>query len=116
VREAGAEPVLVTPPAIWRADLPAELDALLWMGGVGDFQRAEGGADFYTPAALAQGLERYAATLLDVCRDEGIACIDLARGFPQDTSAFYDDVHFNEPGARIVAVRLAAELAPRLAR
>lgn len=114
VREAGAEPVLVTPPAIWRADLPPDLGALLWMGGVGDFQRAEGGADFYTPGALATGLARYAETLLGVCAERGLACVDLARDFPADTSAFYDDVHFNEAGARLVAERLAAELGARL--
>jgi hypothetical protein len=34
----------------------------------------------------------------------------LASGLPRDMSTFYDDVHFNESGARRVASVLAEEM------
>ena len=41
--------------------------------------------------------------LLTVCRINSLECYDLASAIPKDTTAFYDDCHFNEGGARLVA-------------
>jgi lysophospholipase L1-like esterase len=108
-RERGAVPLLVTQPAMWRSDLPEHLDALLWMGGVGDYQ-SEPGHEYYTPAALARGMELYNRALLEVAGDEEVNAFDLAAAMPRDASAFYDDVHFNEAGARRVAELLARHM------
>lgn len=114
VRERGAEPVLVTQPSLWRADLPEALQRLLWLGGVGDFQRVGARAEYYSIGALAQATARYNETLLEVCRREQLACIDLASVLPKSDAAFYDDAHFNEAGADLVARTLAEALLPRL--
>lgn len=99
--------VFATQPALWRDDLPPELRRLLWLGGVGRFQK-EPGHEYYTVPALAAGMDAYNRTLLDTCRDiPGAVCIDLAAELPQDTTVFYDDVHFNEAGSRRVAEILA---------
>ncbi len=98
--------LFLTQPAIWRADLPADLERLLWMGGVGDFQRTRG-CEYYTVAALAEGMRRYNAALMETCAAEGVECIDLAAAIPTDGSMFYDDVHFTEAGARRVAEAIA---------
>jgi lysophospholipase L1-like esterase len=103
--------VLVTQPAIWRPGLPARLRDLLWLGGIGDFQ-AQPGSEYFAVEPLAAGLDRYNRTLLKVCRDRGVECIDLAAALPKDTTVFYDDVHLNEPGARRVADELAKYLLP----
>ena len=66
---------------------------------------------YYSPAALAKGLEAYNARLLDICRRRGAECVDLASMLAKDTSVFYDDLHFNESGARKVAAVLASYLA-----
>lgn len=92
----------MTQPAMWRADLTEPLLNLLWMGGVGDFQTGKG-HEYYTPAALASALDSYNATLLEVCRQTSVECIDLAAMLPKDETTFYDDVHFNETGSRRVA-------------
>src|SRR5262245_2616416 len=54
----GAALVLVTQPAMWTPGLAPELEARLWMGGVGEYQKAAG-CDYYTSAALARGLSRF---------------------------------------------------------
>ncbi|HYO17027.1 MAG TPA: SGNH/GDSL hydrolase family protein, partial [Thermoanaerobaculia bacterium] len=100
----GARVVFMTQPALWREDLPEDLERLLWMGGVGRFQQ-ESGHEYYSAGALAAGMAAYNRTLLEVCREiPGAICVDLAARLSQDTTAvFYDDVPFNEAGSRRVA-------------
>lgn len=109
-RGRGLRLTLVTQPCLWRAGLEPELAALCWMGGVGAYQRVAG-AEYYTPRALAEGLARFDAALLEVAAEEGLGAVDLAARVPRDAGAFYDDVHFNEAGARLVANALAEALA-----
>lgn len=105
----GLRLIFMTQPTLWRANLPQTLENLLWFGGVGDFQRLSG-QPYYSAAALRGGLQRYNQAMLDVCRTEAIECIDLA-AIDEDTSLFYDDVHFNEAGARAVAGVMARHFA-----
>ncbi len=105
-RERGARIVFLTQPYLWRADLPEPLAELLWLGGVGDFQNV-GGQPYYSAGALDQAMQRYNRTLLDVCADRGIGCLDLAPRLAPDTTSFSDDVHFNEQGSRTVADAVA---------
>lgn len=102
--------VLVTQPALWSAELAPELEARLWLGGVGDYQQHPG-SDYYTSAALARALALYNAELQAFAREHGLPLLDLARALAGDPSCFYDDVHFNEEGARRVASFLAGGLA-----
>jgi lysophospholipase L1-like esterase len=92
--------------------LPPELEALLWLGGIGDFQK-ETGKPYYSAAALEQGMTAYNDTLLRVCRARQVECLDLAAKLEKDASVFFDDVHFNENGARRVAAELSRYLLER---
>jgi lysophospholipase L1-like esterase len=112
--EGGVTLVLVTQPALWAADLAPAYERLLWMGVAGRVVRGESAGAYYTPAALARGLRAFNRATLEVCAEAGLPCVDLAGRVPRDTTAFYDDVHFNEAGARLVARRLADELGARL--
>ena len=103
--------ILVTQPTLWRPGLPPDLDALLWFGGVGDFQ-ARPGHPYYSVEALAEGIKRYNDVVLQACATEHLECIDLS-SLAKDTSVFYDDVHFNEAGARQVAGIVANHLKSR---
>ena len=94
---------------MWRADLPPELRDLLWMGGIGHYQDSPG-LEYYSVEALAEGLAAYNDSLLGICERQGVQCIDLAARLPKDTTVFFDDVHFNESGARQVAAILARDL------
>jgi len=104
--EKSARLILMTQPTMWKTGLPRELDALLWLGGIGDFQK-ESGKSYYSVAALEKGIKSYNDTLLRVCQKRRIECLDIASMLEKDTTVFYDDVHFNESGARKVAEALS---------
>lgn len=107
--DAGARPLFLTQPCLWTADAPPEIAARFWMGGVGAYQK-EPGAAYYTAGALADGMARFNAALVETCAAVGADCLDLAAVVPPDPAAFYDDVHFSEEGARRVAEAVAAAL------
>jgi lysophospholipase L1-like esterase len=105
-----ARVVFMTQPSIWRSDLPAELDAQLFMGGPigGDFyDTAQKREAYYSVEVLADAMQQYNDELLRVCDARAVLCLDLASQIPKDTSSLYDDVHFNEAGATKVARALA---------
>jgi lysophospholipase L1-like esterase len=101
----GVRPVFLTQPAMWRPDLPPHLDRLLWFGGVGGLGPQPG--EYYSVRVMDAALAIYNRTLLEICTRRGVECLDLAAQVPRDTTVFYDDVHFNEGGARLVAQNVA---------
>lgn len=111
-RASGAQIVLLDQPALWRTDLPAELEARLWMGGVGEYTSVDG-CEYYTVNALARGLALYNAAVAEVAAAEGLPCLTLSNQLSGDGRLFYDDVHFTEEGARVVAALVAQALATR---
>ena len=96
--------LFLTQPSIYRDDLTNRERALLWFGWVGRNYNPIG---YVTVEELARALPAFNQALLDVCQQDLLECYDLAADIPKDTSAFLDDVHFNENGARIVAESLA---------
>ena len=106
-RERGAAVIFITQPVLWRPGLSEELEGLLWLGGVGNFQKEEG-KEYYSAGALSKGMDMYNRALLEVCRDRQVECIDLASMLPKDTTVFYDDCHFNESGSQKVSEILTA--------
>ncbi len=111
-REKSVRLIFITQPTIWKPGLPQNLDALLWLGGIGDFQK-ESGKPYYSAAALEKAMKAYNDTLLHICRERQIECIDLASILDKNTTVFYDDVHFNESGARKVAEILSQYMIDR---
>ena len=105
----GARVLLMTQPVLWREGLTEEEKAMLWMGGVGDF-RSRPGSLYYEPEALAEGMSAYNRRLLDVCRDTGVQCLDLAAAIPRTPEFFWDDCHFTDAGQARVAEAVAAAL------
>jgi GDSL-like Lipase/Acylhydrolase family len=45
-----------------------------------------------------QKLEMYNQTLSDLCKEQNIKCIDLAKLLPKDSKYFFDDMHFSDAG------------------
>jgi lysophospholipase L1-like esterase len=101
----GQRLLFVTQPSLYRKDMPDDLAALLW-------HRTRGGA--YTPEVLAEVLSAYNSTLVSVCRQFDVPCLDLAALLPKDTSVFYDDCHFNVSGCEAVATILCERLAENM--
>ena len=81
--------------------MPEQERGLLWMGW-----RPDG--KFYTTTALKKAMDSYNARVMDICRKADLECVDLAKLLPPSTDVFYDDMHFNESGARSVADSLAS--------
>jgi lysophospholipase L1-like esterase len=102
----GAPILLMTQPSIWRAGLSDAEKGQLWMGGVGDFREVPGSL-YYEPEALERGMDAYNQRLLEVCRETGTPCADLAKAVPKSTDYFYDDEHFTDRGQELVANRVA---------
>lgn len=107
--ERNVRVILMTQPALWHQGLSPELTKLLWLGGIGDFQ-AHPGSRYYSVDSLSLAIAKYNDTVLALCRELSIECVDLASQLPRNTDTFYDDVHFNEKGSRSVAEILARHL------
>lgn len=102
--------LFLTQPSMWRDDLRADEQRLLWSGYAGPWEKPTG---YFSAGDMAKAMEMYNRTLLDFCRQSGLECYDLASHIPKDTSAFFDEVHFNEAGARLVAQNLKQYLLSR---
>ncbi len=89
--------IFLSQPCLWQKNLPEILNALLWFGETKD------GDFYYSASAMGKALRQYNARLQKVCLEKGVPCVDLDKALPKDTSVFYDDLHFNESGARQVA-------------
>jgi hypothetical protein len=109
-REHGVRPIFLTQPTIWRDDLPEDLQALLWTGELGD---GASGEDYASVGVLAAEMALYNRALVEVSRSLDVECFDLASRVPKDGTVFYDDDHFNERGARLVAELVASFLRER---
>ncbi len=93
--------VFVTQPALYRPDLSEEERSLLYF---------RPGGRRYPPEDMARLLESFNEQVRAVGTEMGVPVIDLAKMLPRDTSAFYDDCHFNKAGCGRVAQVLAETL------
>jgi len=108
---AGARVVFVTQPSVWRPEMADAEQRRLWFGWVGaDWSSARA---YYTTGALSRALAAYNRTLLDVCRERGLGCVDAARVLQSDSTVFSDDVHFTERGSHLFAAALLAAFRDR---
>lgn len=98
--------IFMTQPTMWKPSLSKELEALLWMGGIGNYQ-TESHKVYYSSEALEKGMDKYNNILLEICRERQVECIDLSSILEKDTTVFYDDDHFNESGAKKVSTVLS---------
>jgi hypothetical protein len=64
-------------------------------------------AEYVDQRALARGVARFNAVLLEVCAAEGLSCLDLAGMIPKSFDNFYDDAHLTEAGSRLTARAVA---------
>jgi hypothetical protein len=100
--------VMMTQPTIWCKDLSKDLQDLIYINS---------GQHIFGLAALEEMMQAFNDTMVRVCGERGIDCIDLASQLPKDTSVFYDDAHFNIPGcekvANVVSEFFLAKYAPK---
>ena len=81
----------------------------IWGGGT-NFFRAGPGKEYYSAEALAETMAVYNDILIGICRERGVECVDMESALPKTAKVFYDDAHYTELGASLVADRLAEYL------
>jgi lysophospholipase L1-like esterase len=105
-RSRGQRILCLTQPTMYRAGMPAELADLIW-------EHVIRGA--FAPEVLERVNGAFNDAMRETCAASGVPCVDLAAKIPKDTSAFYDDCHFNVEGcarvAGVVADFFAGEVA-----
>lgn len=109
VRDFGAEPVLMTQPALYG-------EATDDVTGV-DLARVEVDREHLLNGRIAwELLELYNDVARAVGHEQDVLVIDLARRLPKSSRLFYDFVHFTNDGSAQVAAIAEEALCPLLAR
>lgn len=102
-RSNGIHAIFVTQPALWSHENSAAELNVMWMATY-----LAGNKWYKLPSSTAfDMLAAMNTSLMQVCSSAALSCIDLAASIPRNLDAFYDDMHFNEHGARLVARALA---------
>lgn len=108
VQQKGVRAILLTQPTLWREGLTEQEKEKLWFGwappGPSNTKR------YFSVKVLNKAMEMYNQTMLDVCRERQVECVDMAKLLPKDSSLFFDDCHFRESGALLVAYIFARYL------
>ncbi|MEX2213289.1 MAG: SGNH/GDSL hydrolase family protein [Phycisphaeraceae bacterium] len=100
--------VFATQPTSWSAKPPDDIREHLKALGADEIF-------FQWQANSALALDQFNQVMRDLCKAEGMQCIDVARVVPPNTECFYDDCHFTEQGAEVVAAHLAGALKEHIA-
>lgn len=106
-RAGGRRCLFLTQPTLWDEALDPNDTALLWLGWVGP-QLAERG--YVAVADLRVAMDRVNETTLRVARDQHVEAFDLAARIPKSSRYFFDDCHYTDAGAALVAESVAAYL------
>jgi len=112
---AGVRLLLVTQTSQWKAEMSEEAQALLWLGHVEPRGKVPP-KTYYSPVALAAGLDAFNQALIKFAAEEGFEIVDIEPTMAGHSEFFYDDVHFNERGAAEVARCVAEPLLRWLSR
>jgi lysophospholipase L1-like esterase len=95
--------IFMTQPTIWGQKMDEKTEGLTLGGRLADGR-------YLANPALAKGMELYNQVMRDLAAREGIELVELAAMLPKTTEVFYDDCHFNDSGARMVAAALAEQV------
>ncbi|MCO6359825.1 SGNH/GDSL hydrolase family protein [Roseivirga pacifica] len=102
VKSHNMTPVFVTQPSMWKPNLDDNLERLLLTGGTATIEGTNT-LNYYSTEVLYKGMKQFNNTLLKICNEQNVPSINLADQLPKSTEVFYDDCHFNENGAQLVA-------------
>lgn len=106
--DVGIRVVFLTQGSLYRDDLTAEEEYLLWFGSMGSNPFAEKPPDvYYSAAVMGELLQRYNQQTLAVCQSHSVSCLDVDRALPKTTATYYDDVHLNVSGSKALAQALS---------
>lgn len=99
-REYGVTPVFMTQPLLFE-------DTPYWRGILGKESTSPDHPGLISAASWSRLQDTNNRDIMQVCREEGVACYDLAAAVPKQPEYFFDDMHFSILGSATVADSLA---------
>jgi lysophospholipase L1-like esterase len=100
-RQYGVTPVFLTQPLLFE-------DTMYWRGIDGGLSWQRRPERVFSAATVWRLVQTANTDVIEVCREEGVACYDLGSAIPHSMSMFYDEGHFSEAGAAAVADSVAS--------
>jgi lysophospholipase L1-like esterase len=99
-RDYGVTPVFLTQPML--------LDDTPYWRGIQGICWGRNPEIPFSAATTWRMIDTASRDVMEVCMEEGALCYDLARAIPHSPEFFYDEGHFSEAGAALVADSVAA--------
>ncbi len=104
-KERDSNILYLTQPYLYKQNMTSEEDASLWM--TYDF-----GEIYYPTETMIYSMEKFNNKLLEVCENnkdnKDVLCMDLEKKVSKTFDYMYDDMHFNENGAKFVAKEISS--------
>ena len=94
--------IFVEQATMWQPNLKPEYEKLLLSSGFLN------NTQFYSTEAFNRGMKQFNTITEKLCNENNVDYIKLS--LPKSTESFYDDFHFNESGANLVASKIAEYL------
>jgi hypothetical protein len=101
--------IVVRQPWFDNSSPSAEESALFWNGGVGNPQ-SDNITTYYSDRVLIELLSAIDRTTVEVARRRGLTALNLRDDLPSVVANYYDQFHYTNQGARIVAERVGDEI------
>lgn len=95
------EPIFITQPSLWRANMSVKEVGWLWLDAQGDFMQPN--QNYHSVELLDSLLGKINGVTKELARSHQLQCIELDELLPKDSSYYYDGIHFNEKGSEAVA-------------
>ena len=105
-RAHGVKALYLTQPSQWKQVDSATEQSVIWMATY----KHDGTWYKLSPSTAHAMLAQLNGRLLSQCHAKSLWCIDLANQVPASLEFFYDDMHFNEAGAELVARKIGAAI------
>ncbi len=99
-REYGVTPVFMTQPTLFQ-------DTPYWRGILGKEGTSPAHPGPISAASWSRLQDTSRSDIMQICREEGVACYDLAAAVPHEPEYFFDEMHFSILGSATVADSLA---------
>lgn len=107
IRLDGAQPVVMTQPYLYKAELTSQERNKLYMPR----QNGAGPERVWSVETARRGMAQYAGAVRALARREGVPLIDLEAAMPKTLEYLIDDCHYSDAGAALVAGRVSEALA-----
>ena len=105
-RAHGVKAPFLTQPSLWPHVDAATEQSVLWMATY----KHQGTWYKLSPVTAHEMLAQLNGRLLAQCHAQSLWCLNLANQIPASLAFFYDDMHFNERGAELVALTIGAAI------